>query len=88
MNGDELAITFQDVTFSYPSKPSVCILKDLSFRIPTGSKIGFVGSTGCGKSTIAQLMLVFCRTTSGYISINGINMSDLDLHSLEVGSHM
>ena len=77
----QIGIKFHNVSFSYPSKPTVGILKDLSFHLSPGKKIGFVGTTGCGKSTIAQLVLGFYSPTSGSIHINGISMSELDLKS-------
>lgn len=69
-------IQFDCVTFSY-SDTSGDILKNLLFEIPVGSKIAFVGSSGGGKSTIAQLFIRFFDPTSGDILINGISLRNL-----------
>ena len=48
------------------------VLNDVSFEISQGQKVGFVGSSGCGKSTILSLLLGFYTPTSGKILIDGI----------------
>ena len=72
-------IRYKNVEFIYPSKPSVKVLKDISFNITPGEKVGLVGSTGCGKSSIAQLLLGFYHCSSGTIEFNGVNIQDLDI---------
>ena len=49
-------IFFQDVTFSYPSRPDVKVLKNLSVQFPTGQVTAIVGPSGSGKSTIVGLL--------------------------------
>lgn len=49
-------VSFENVTFSYPSRPQAAILQDLSFTIPHGKVTAFVGQSGCGKSTIVALL--------------------------------
>jgi len=44
------------VKFNYPTRPNVKVLDDLCMKIPSGKKIALVGGTGCGKSTIIQLI--------------------------------
>ena len=81
--GDEsLKIKFKNVEFSYPSKPEILILRGLSFKMSPNEKIGFVGLTGSGKSTIVQLLLGFYSPSSGSIKINGVNIGDLDIKLL------
>ena len=70
-DANQLCIQFEAVNFSYPSKPKVQVLRNLSFQIDSQQKVGFVGLTGCGKSTIAQLLLGFYSPSSGSIEING-----------------
>ncbi|PGH27600.1 hypothetical protein AJ80_00613 [Polytolypa hystricis UAMH7299] len=49
-------ITFENVTFSYPSRPNVKILDNLTLRIPAGKLTAIVGPSGCGKSTLVGLL--------------------------------
>ena len=76
---DQMHIKFKMVQFSYPSKMEVKVLNDLSFSIAPKQRVGFVGSTGCGKSTIAQLLLGLYMPNSGSIKINGMNMKNIDI---------
>ena len=75
-------IRFRHVKFCYPAKPDIFVLNDLSFRIHPGKTVGIVGTTGCGKSTIAQLLLGFYNLASGKILINRVSLEDLDLRSV------
>jgi len=59
------AITFQDVSFAYPSRPDVPVLKNLSLEIPVKATYAFVGSSGAGKSTVLALLERFYDATSG-----------------------
>jgi ABC-type multidrug transport system fused ATPase/permease subunit len=45
-------IEFRDVVFAYPSRPDVKVLKKVSFVIPAGSRVAFVGGSGCGMSVV------------------------------------
>ncbi|NLY49175.1 MAG: ABC transporter ATP-binding protein [Clostridiales bacterium] len=58
------------------------ILEDISFKVKAGQTVGIIGSTGSGKSTLMNLLCRFYDVTSGEITIDGINVKDLDLHSL------
>ncbi len=65
------SLEFKHVGFSYPSRPDIQILKDISFRIEAGKKLAIVGPSGTGKSTIASLILEFYNPTSGTIHYDG-----------------
>ncbi|WP_242954415.1 ABC transporter ATP-binding protein [Clostridium oryzae] len=69
-SGDIESIQFKDVRFSY-SPESDPVLNNLSMDFPIGKKIAIVGSSGSGKSTIAQLLLRMYSPEKGEISING-----------------
>ena len=71
-NGD---ITFINVSFKVPTRPGVPILKDVSFTIPIGKSVAFVGSSGCGKSIIQR----FYRPDTGSISLGGDLIESLNL---------
>ena len=75
-------ITFQDVSFSYPTRPAVSIFKNLTFEVPQGSNVAIVGPSGGGKSTIASLLLRFYVPTTGQILIDGKNISGMNVKSL------
>jgi putative ABC transport system ATP-binding protein len=75
-------IRFENVAFSYPTRPAVTIFKDLNFEIPQGSNVAIVGPSGGGKSTIASLLLRFYNTTKGRILIDGKDISRMNAKSL------
>ena len=60
-------VEFKDVSFSYPSRPSIQILNKISFKVESGKKIALVGASGCGKSTILGLLERFYEPASGKI---------------------
>ncbi len=71
-------IEFTNVNFSYPSRKDINVIKNLSFSVSPGQKVAFVGSSGAGKSTIANLIPGFYPADSGHIKIDGIDISLLD----------
>ncbi|KAH6889994.1 P-loop containing nucleoside triphosphate hydrolase protein [Thelonectria olida] len=75
-------IKFTDVTFAYPTRPAVRIFNGLNFEIPSGSNVCVVGPSGGGKSTVASLLLRFYNATSGSITINGVDVSTMNVKSL------
>jgi ATP-binding cassette subfamily B protein len=94
-----LAISFNNVKFSYPraeeislaslesvAKPETIqsgeILKGISFEVPAGTLTALVGSSGAGKTTISALLPRLYDVTDGGISINGLDIRDLEVQSL------
>lgn len=71
-------IEFHNVSFSYPKQPSKRILKGLNLRIDKHNN-AFVGDSGCGKSTILQLLMRFYDPDEGFITVDGYNLKQLDL---------
>lgn len=67
-------ITFRDVSFGYPARPHIQILKDMSFTIPAGQFCGLVGPSGAGKSTIMSLVQRMYRPTGGAVEIDGVDI--------------
>jgi len=73
-------ISFEHVAFQYAGGPPV--LSDVSFRILPGQFVGIVGRTGSGKSTIASLIPRFYDPTGGAITIDGVDIRDVQLQGL------
>jgi ATP-binding cassette subfamily B protein len=73
-------VEFKRVDFGY--EPSKLILKDMSFTVQQGECIAIVGTTGCGKSTIVNLISRFYDIQSGQILIDGIDIKEVTLQSL------
>ncbi|MCL9968141.1 ABC transporter ATP-binding protein [Aquirufa antheringensis] len=72
-------IKVQDLEFSYPSRPSVQIIKGINFTIEPGQKVAIVGTSGTGKSTLAQLFMRFYEPNAGSISLGDRSISDIDI---------
>lgn len=70
-------IKFNGVRFHYPSRPDACVLKSLSVDIPAGKSLALVGRSGCGKSTIVQLLEKFYSHSEGQILIDGSDIQRL-----------
>ena len=77
-------IEFKNVTFAYPTKPDIDVLKDVSFIIEPGQSVGLVGYSGCGKSTIIQLIERFydIEEGNGEILIDDINVKEYNIYLL------
>jgi ATP-binding cassette subfamily B protein len=58
------------------------ILKDINFRVEAGQTVGIIGSTGSGKTTLMNLLCRFYDVTSGEVTLDGINVKNIDLFSL------
>ena len=70
-----IKIEFKNVTFSYvEGKP---VLKDVSFKVEPGCSCAIVGPTGCGKTTIINLLMRFYEPDSGAIYVNDVNIADI-----------
>ncbi len=72
-------IRFKGVSFAYEG---VDVLRELDLHIPAGSSVALFGATGCGKTTLAQLIPRFYDPQAGAISIDGIDVRQLDLTEL------
>ena len=75
-------IEFKNVTFAYPTRPDQKILRDISLTIPEGHSAALVGYSGCGKSTIIQLIERYYDADKGEVLIDGINIKDYNLYQL------
>ncbi len=72
---------FKNVTFHYSDKSDRDVLKDFTLHIDKGETVALVGESGAGKSTALNLVIGFDLPTSGTLTIDGVNINDIDLHS-------
>ena len=75
-------IAFEGVTFSYPSRKEVVVLRNLSLTVKAGQRVALVGPSGAGKSTIVSLVLRFYDPDSGRVLIDGRDARDYPLRRL------
>lgn len=73
-------IEFKNVSFGY--NDGIDILSDISFKAKPGSIVGIIGSTGCGKSSLINLIPRLYDVTGGEILVDGVNVKNYDLESL------
>lgn len=72
-------IEFKNVSFSYEEKE---IIKDISFKIPEHGMTALVGASGCGKTTIANLIARFWDVQKGEVLVGGVNVKEMTCDSL------
>ena len=77
INGD---VEFKNISFYYKNEDYV--LKDINFKVPTGSTISLVGQTGSGKSSIINLLFRFYKEQQGEVLFDGINADEYSLDNL------
>ncbi len=71
-------IAFEDVTFHYPQRPDTAALAGFNLRVRPGETVALVGPSGAGKSTVFGMLLRFHDPRSGRITLDGIDIRDLD----------
>ena len=75
-------ISFKNVSFSYSNDKKRLCLKDINIDIKSGETVGIIGSTGSSKSSLVQLIPRLYDTTSGYVSVGGLDVRKYDLDTL------
>lgn len=75
-------VEFRDVAFTYPSRPEVPVLRQVSLNAAAGEQIAIVGPSGAGKSTIVSLLLRFYQPDGGQILFDGRDGKDIPLTQL------
>ena len=76
------SIEFKNVSFSYPTASSKKVIDDLSINVSNGSTLAILGSTGCGKTSLINLIPRFYDATEGEILLDGINVKEYTLKHL------
>jgi ATP-binding cassette subfamily B protein len=69
-------VSFEDVSFHYPSRPGQAALTDFTLDVNPGETVALVGPSGGGKSTVFQLLLRFYDPISGTVKLDGVNVRD------------
>lgn len=75
-------IAYVGLRFTYETRPEVEVLRGIDLQLAAGEKVALAGSSGAGKSTIAQLLMRFYEPTAGQILIDGQPIQSYDLHHL------
>ncbi len=75
-------VHFDDVKFSYPSRPDLPVLKGITLDVAAGRKIALVGQSGAGKSTIVQLLMRYYPLNSGKITVDGRDLTTFNITEL------
>ena len=70
-------ISFENLTFAYPGRPTISALDDVSLTIEPGESVALVGPSGAGKSTVIQLLQRFYDPQQGAIKIDGVDLRDM-----------
>ena len=79
------AVSFEHVTFAYPSRPDTPAIQDFVLDVRAGETVALVGPSGAGKSTVFQLLLRFYDPVAGRIRFDGVDLRDADLAALRAG---
>ena len=77
----DTVIEFENVSFCYGDNSDDSV-KDISFKIHKGESLGIIGSTGCGKTTLINLLLAFYNVENGVIRIHGRDIAGMSLHDI------
>ncbi|CAF1398804.1 unnamed protein product [Rotaria sordida] len=73
-------IKFDQVKFIYPARPISIVLNNFQLNIKPSQRVALIGASGCGKSTVIQLLERFYDVTSGQLLLDGIDIRQLNLH--------
>ncbi|KAI6234119.1 P glycoprotein 11 [Aphelenchoides fujianensis] len=75
-------VEFQDVHFSYPSRPNRPVLRGISWQAESGETVALVGHSGCGKSSSIALLCRLYEATGGRVCIDGVDVKSIQIRSL------
>ncbi|MBQ8345716.1 MAG: ABC transporter ATP-binding protein [Clostridia bacterium] len=78
----DVAVSFRNVSFRYPSAIGRPVLRDINLEIRKGETFAIIGATGSGKSSLVKLILRFYDATEGEVQINGVPIREYDTRAL------
>jgi ATP-binding cassette subfamily B protein len=76
------SVAFEQVSFSYPSRPQTLALRDVTLQVRPGETVALVGPSGAGKTTLFQLLLRFYDVRAGTVRLDGVPVRELELAEL------
>lgn len=79
---NDVAVSFKNVEFRYPGTTGNSVLHDINLEIKKGETFAIIGSTGCGKTSLVNLIPRFYDATNGEVLVDGLNVKEYDLKRL------
>ncbi len=81
-------VEFKDVSFRYYKDNQEPVLSHITFRVESGQVLGIIGSTGCGKTTLVQMIPRLYDVDAGHVLVDGVDVKDYSLKNLRDGVGM
>ncbi len=75
-------VEFRNISFRYPGVQAGNVLEDISFKVNKGETVAILGATGCGKTSLVNLIARFYDTTEGTVLVDGVDVKEYDLDAL------
>ena len=75
-------VEFKNISFRYPGVQAGNVLEDISFKVNKGETVAILGATGCGKTSLVNLIARFYDATEGTVLVDGIDVKEYDLDAL------
>lgn len=80
--GDEVAVEFKNVSFRYPGTHGEPVLKNINLQVKKGETLAVIGATGCGKTSLVNLLPRFYDATEGTVLVDGVDVKEYELSGL------
>ena len=81
-SSDDIAVSFENVSFRYPGTAGEDVLHDINLNIKRGETLAIIGSTGCGKTSLVSLVPRFYDPSAGKVKVGGVDVKDYKLSVL------
>ncbi len=75
-------VEFRNISFRYPGVQAGNVLEDISFKVNKGETVAILGATGCGKTSLVNLVARFYDATEGTVLVDGVDVKEYDLNAL------